>query len=58
MHSKRCPLHGADLMGRADSDKIIALARGERPVVLAKLLAHKHDGHLMRIKPPVAGRGP
>ncbi|MCB1509665.1 MAG: type IV secretory system conjugative DNA transfer family protein [Hyphomicrobiaceae bacterium] len=41
-----------DLMGRAYADKIIALARGERPVLLDKLVAHRHYGHWMRLKPP------
>ena len=45
-----------DLMGRAYSDQIISLARGEHPMVLAKLLAHQHYGHWMRIKAPAVGQ--
>ena len=47
-----------DLMGRAYRDKIISLARGERPAVLSKVMAHAHFAPLMRAKPPKAGRKP
>ena len=46
-----------DLMGRAYSDRIITLARGEHPTVLTKLLAHQHYGPWMRLKAPNVLRG-